>query len=288
METLHTLCWALGGCCLARFIWTIGCRLWLYWGPAHPLAEVYGKASWAVVTGASSGIGEALACELAKEGFNLLLVARSKDKLDSLATRLAQVWQVQAEVLSLDLAQAKAWTAVEQWMRGKSWSVLVNNAGALDFRELAHLGLEESETSLRLHIGSVVALSQLFLKSGAVKKALINLGSLSGTVPLPSLTLYSGSKAFVSAFSDALTCELSADVLCVAPVCVNSGMTWGLGLESPESMAAATLRCVGRTKWCAGSLRQEFLHWTAEMMPKRVVQGLFRSVAKVVQLMNRH
>jgi len=288
MEALHTLCWTLGGCCLARWFWTIGCGLWLYWGPARKLGKVYGKGSWAVVTGASSGIGEALACELAKQGFNLLLIARSKDKLESLSVRLQQAWQVQAEVLSLDLSQARVWTAVEERMKGKHWSVLVNNAGALDFRELPHLSMEEAETSIRLHIGALVALSQGFLKDGTGKKALINLGSLTGTVPLPSLALYSASKAFVSAFSEALTSEVSADVICVAPVCVNSGMTWGLGLESPESVAAATLRCVGRTRWCAGSLRQEVLHWTAEMMPRRVVQGLFRSVAKVVQLMNRH
>lgn len=261
--------------------------LWLYWGPARSLAETYGKSSWAVVTGASSGIGEALACKLAKEGFRLLLVARSNDRLKALAIRLQETWQVTVEVLPLDLSHSNSWRLVELAMRGRKWSILVNNAGALDFREFAHLSSEESEASLRLHIGALVGLTQFFLTSGLAKKALINLGSLSGTVPLPSLALYSGSKAFISSFSEALSKEDSADVLCVAPVCVSSGMTWGLGLEGPDHVAAAILRCVGRASWSAGSLRQEILHYTVEMLPRSVVQALFRSVSKVVQLVSR-
>lgn len=287
MDALHSLCWALGLYCISRLIWRFGGLLWLYWGPAQSLAAAYGKSSWAVVTGASSGIGEALACKLAKDGFSLLLVARSNDRLEALAIRLREAWQVAVEVLPLDLAQSDSWRSVELVMRGRKWSMLVNNAGALDFREFAHLSAEEAEASLRLHIGALVALTQFFLASGSERKALINLGSLSGTVPLPSLALYSGSKAFISAFSEVLAKENSADVLCVAPVCVSSGMTWGLGLEGPDSVAAAILRCVGRTDWSAGSLRQEILHYAAEMLPRSAVQALFRSISKVVQLVSR-
>ncbi|MEG3896814.1 MULTISPECIES: SDR family oxidoreductase [unclassified Microcoleus] len=178
----------------------------------------------ALITGASGGIGAAFAAELAKRQHNLILVARSEDKLQQLAATLQQQFKVRVEVIVQDLTAPGAGTTVFDTVVQKGWTVdlLVNNAGFGDYGAFADRPLGKQLTIVQLNIVALVELSHLFLqgmreiKSGSI----INVASIAAFQPMPYLSIYAASKAFVLSFSEALWAEnkdLGIRVLCLCP-----------------------------------------------------------------------
>ena len=165
----------------------------------------------ALITGASSGIGETFAEELAKKNHNLILVARSQDKLNALAARLSSNYQVQAEVIVQDLTKPSAAKTVFDLVRAKGMVVdlLINNAGFGDYGAFCDRPLHKQMSMIQLNIAAVVELTGLFLPSMQQRSsgAIINVSSIAGFQPIPYMSVYAASKAFILNFSEALWAE---------------------------------------------------------------------------------
>jgi short-subunit dehydrogenase len=183
--------------------------------------------SWALVTGASSGIGAALARGLAHRGAHLVLTARSKDRLTDLAVDLRRVNGIQAHVIAVDLARpdGPSQLLARTLELGRSIDHLVNNAGFGSSGRLAELDAAREDDMVHLNVGAVVTLTRALLPSMIARGSggVLNVASTAAFQPVPFMATYAASKAFVLSFTQALTAELSgtgvhAMALCPGPV----------------------------------------------------------------------
>ena len=169
------------------------------------------KGKWALVTGASSGIGEQFARQLAKQGSHLVLVARSESKLESLASELRKMHGIKVEVISMDLSKEGAPSDLYQKCRLLKVDIelLINNAGFATHGLFEEVSGERQHEEVMLNVAAVVDMTHLFLpdmlrrRSGAV----INVASTAGFQPLPYMAVYGATKAFVLSFTQALWFE---------------------------------------------------------------------------------
>ena len=177
----------------------------------------------AVVTGASSGIGAAIAAELAGRGFSLVLVARREERLRSLATELSSEHDVEAEVIACDLGREAERDRLQSELggRGRSVEVLVNNAGFGHQADFARSPRERMVEMVRLNVEAVVDLTSRFIgpMSERGRGSVINVASLGAFQPLPGSAVYGASKAFVLSFSEAIRTELRGSGVTVTAVC---------------------------------------------------------------------
>ncbi|MGK7958209.1 MAG: SDR family NAD(P)-dependent oxidoreductase [Crocosphaera sp.] len=165
----------------------------------------------ALITGASSGIGQAFAEELATRGTNLIVLARSQDKLYTLAEQLQERTSIDVEVIVQDLTEPKAGQKVYDWVQQKGLTVdcLINNAGFGDYGPFAERDLSKQLDMIQLNVTVLVELTHLFLsqmqKQG--QGSIINVASIAGFQALPYLSTYAATKAFVLSFTEALWAE---------------------------------------------------------------------------------
>jgi short-subunit dehydrogenase len=181
----------------------------------------------ALVTGASSGIGVAIAGELARRGHALTLVARRADRLSELAAQLSGEHGVRVDWIASDLCDPddRDRVAGEVAARGQVVDVLVNDAGMGTSGRFHELPVANEIRMIRLNVEAMVALCGAFLP-GMVERgsaAVLNVASVSGFMPVPQQATYSASKAFVLTFTEALTFDLhgtgvTATALCPGPV----------------------------------------------------------------------
>ncbi|HSS24525.1 MAG TPA: SDR family oxidoreductase [Mycobacterium sp.] len=194
----------------------------------------------AIVTGASSGIGEQLAQTLARRGYQVVLVARSADRLEELAGRLGP----QAHSLPADLADRTARAGLLDGIAalGLVPDILVNNAGFSTLGVVAKSVPEQEVNLVEVDVAAVVDLCSRFLP-GMVDRhqgAVLNVASIAGFGPLPGQAAYGAAKAFVLAYTHSLRGELrgtgvSATVLCPGPVDTGFGEAAGFSKEEAES-----------------------------------------------------
>ncbi len=198
---------------------------------------------YALVTGASRGIGRAIALLLAQRGYDVLLVARSADQLMALAQEIGAKYQRQARTLALDLAAPGAAETVAAWATQQTGelAVLVNNAGYGLWGRFEQLGLAEQQNMLQLNMALPVALTHALLPAlhRAPKSYILNVSSTAAYQAVPSLSLYAASKAFLLSFSRGLRYELKASrisVTCLCPGATTTGFTdrAGMGAELQE------------------------------------------------------
>jgi len=181
------------------------------------------RNAFALVTGASMGLGEAFAEALAARGANLVLVARSLDALNALAKRLTKQYGVQVIVLAVDLAERNAATRISDELERQHIAVdlLVNNAGfGLTGEFLSNL-LAREEDLVQVNIQALVGLSHQLGTAMATRKkgGIINVASNAAFQPIPYMATYAASKAFVLHFSEALGYELSRHNVQVLVTC---------------------------------------------------------------------
>lgn len=196
----------------------------------------------AVVTGASSGIGAAFARLLAAAGRPVVLVARSKDALGTLATGLNAARSGAAEVLVADLATAEGrdavWNATEG--SGRAVSLLVNNAGFGLVGPEADLPLERVHALLELNVVATAELTHRFLVAMTARHAgaILNVASTSAFYPTPYFSLYGASKAFILSFTHALHEEAKRDgvtVTCLCPGYTRTNFAAVAGMKGAET-----------------------------------------------------
>jgi hypothetical protein len=217
----------------------------------------------ALVTGASSGIGEALARRIARDGRHLGLVARRAERLESLAAELRASHRIDAHVLPADLTAPGAVRALVDDVARRGFTVdwLVNNAGFGTFGKFQDLAIERELDEIRLNVEALVELTGRCLP-GMVARGrglVMNVSSVGGFVPSPMMATYTATKAFVLSFSETIGAELEGTgvrVLCVCPgftrtefqshVAVDTAQVPDMAWMSADEVADEAVRAAGR------------------------------------------
>ena len=166
--------------------------------------------SRAVVTGASQGIGEALATELAARGHHLIVTARRREVLEDLADRLTRRYGVIVEVRAVDLADPGQRRELADELAGRDISILCANAGTATFGPVAKLDPAAEKAEVQLNVLGVHDLVLAVLPGMLAKRAggILMSGSAAGNSPIPNNATYAATKAFVNTFSESLRGEL--------------------------------------------------------------------------------
>ncbi len=162
----------------------------------------------ALITGASSGIGEAFARKVATQGRNVLLVARSEDKLITLCNELGRLSGIRAQYIAMDLTKPETPSRLfeEVKKRGLWIDLLVNNAGFGSFGDFLKTDLQRQLNMIDLNVKAVVELTYRFLPPMRERKqgAIINVASTAGFQPVPYMATYAATKAFLLSLTEAL------------------------------------------------------------------------------------
>jgi short-subunit dehydrogenase len=179
--------------------------------------------TYTLITGASSGIGRALAEECAAKGMNLLLIALPGDELMNLEQHIKQQYKVSCYSLGIDLAVHCSSTAVHEWVQNNGFKVniLINNVGIGSKGSFNKVDKDFYYKQLNLNVVTTCIMTRLFiddLKANAPSH-ILNLGSMGGFFCLPEKVVYTASKAFVYAFSKSLRVELLQDGITVSVLC---------------------------------------------------------------------
>ena len=234
-----------------------------------------------LITGASGGIGEALASRFAARKHNLLLVARNAAKLKAQCQQLAAQFGIDAQYIAADLAlpTAPADIFTEVQRRGLEVDVLINNAGIGSGGEFSQLALEAELHLIQLNITALVALTHLLLPPMQARRSgvLVNVASMAALMPVPYMATYAASKAFVRSFTEALTEECkphNVRVLLLLPGLTKTnfneaaGLVGGIGkglnteytsaTQTPEQVADEALKALdaGKQVVISGSLNR--------------------------------
>jgi short-subunit dehydrogenase len=253
-----------------------------------------GERKTALITGASSGIGAELARVHAERGGDLIVVARRREKLESLKTELEAAHGVTVHVLPKDLAQAETPQKVCDEVRslGVAVDYLVNNAG-FGCRGFFHKqDWEINEAMIKVNVLALAALTRLFVPDMVTRRSgrILNVGSMAGFLPGPLNAVYYASKAFVLSFSEAIANELrhtgvTVTVLCPGPTQseftrmaqmsdVNLTRTLASTRQVAEAGYDAMLR--GKTVLVPGLANKITIHGLLRLSPRRVSSRISR------------
>jgi short-subunit dehydrogenase len=180
-----------------------------------------------LVTGASAGIGAELAREFAKHGHHLVLVARSEDKLMALAGELNAGHDTDTLVIAADLATPEGPKSVVETLHenGVEIDILINNAGIIDVGPFADTDTGKFQQMVALNIGALTTLTSLLLPHMLERRfgRILNVASLAGFQPIPSMAVYAASKAYVLSLTESLSEELRGSGVHITALC--PGMT---------------------------------------------------------------
>ena len=165
-----------------------------------------------LLTGASSGIGYEMANQLAAKKFNLILVARTEPKLHQMQAELISKYGIEVEYFAADLSDVNASLILYKAIKKEKYIIthLVNNAGVGNYGHFTETSLDQELSMIQLNISSMVVLTKLFAQDMVRRNSgrIMNIGSVLSFLPFPYFAVYSATKAFVLAFSDALAAEL--------------------------------------------------------------------------------
>lgn len=186
------------------------------------MAEFKGK--WALITGASSGLGKVFAERMAAAGVKLVLVARNEEVLKSLATVLKHDHNTDSLIIAKELSQENAAEEVFEAVKnaGITVDILINDAGFGIYGRFESTDLNTTEKLIKVNIAALTALTHYFLPGMVEKKSgiVINISSLASFVPIPNFAVYCASKAYVRLFTEILYHEyknMGIQFLCVCP-----------------------------------------------------------------------
>lgn len=251
-----------------------------------------------LITGASSGIGEAFARSLAARGHNLLLVARSEDKLMRLCSELGRSNSIHCQYVALDLSEPESPAKLfdETKTRGLEIDLLINNAGFGSMGEFTTLDLAHELNMIDLNVRSLVEMSYRFLQPMRERKsgAIINVASTAGFQPVPYMATYAATKAFVLSFSEALWEEhrsFGIEVMALCPGVTQTAFFEAAHIqkppartvETPEQVVETALRGLKRRKSSIISgAPNKLMVVTERLMPRSVVLRTIGSVMRGV------
>lgn len=248
----------------------------------------------ALITGASSGIGYEFARLLARDHFDLILVARSGDRLATIADQLSAGDGISVRVIARDLGRPGAAEALFAEVEGTAVDVLVNNAGFGLKGAVAELSTEAQEEMVQLNVLALTALTRLFLPGMLERRqgGILNVASTAAFQPGPLMAVYYASKAYVLSFTEALANEVHGSGVTVTALCPGptvtgfadrAGTTASRLFRGPTmdaaSVAAAGYEALkqGRAMVIPGA-RNRFLALGVRLTPRSVVTRVARAM----------
>jgi short-subunit dehydrogenase len=255
--------------------------------------------STVLITGASGGIGYELAKLFARDHHNLVLVARSADKLAQLATEL-ETHGVTVKTIALDLAKPLAPKFLFDQVQDTPIDILINNAGFGAFGEFARMPEEEILGQIHLNITALTQLTRLFLPPLLQRHTgrIMNVASTAAFQPGPLMAVYYATKAYVLSFSEAIANELrdsGVSVTCFCSGATHTGFAQRAGTEnsrlfkqvgamSAERVARDGYRAVmaGRTVAISGA-HNWMVAQSVRFAPRKVVTAISRWIAEKVE-----
>lgn len=245
-----------------------------------------------LITGASEGIGKAFATYFADQGHDLVLVARSEDKLKALASELSSEYSIQAHVYTADLTEPDSASKLYSQLKEDELEIdiLMNNAGVMYVEDFVGADEAKIEQLLTLNINAVVRLSRQFLPDMIQRDCgkIINVASVASFIPTPKFAIYGASKAFVLSFTEALSEEIkyaNVQTHCVCPGFTDTNMiSAGNGMEklipdfikvTPESLVEDAYKAVmkGDTVFVHKLHNKAMVQWS-RLYPKWFVRGV--------------
>lgn len=240
---------------------------------------------WALVTGASSGIGEALALAAAARGFPVVLVARRRDRLEALAARIAAEHRVETLVVAEDLSQRGACERVRDAIGAREVGLLVNNAGFGFSGRFAENDAEDDEQMIAVNCASVVRLTHLFLPAMLARGrgGVVVVASVAGYQATPWFAIYGATKAFDLFFAEALASELrgtGVEVVAVSPGETRTEFHERAHAKrqfrghEPSYVAEVALRALGRKDTVVPGLLNKVQSVLARFFPRRFATGV--------------
>lgn len=251
------------------------------------------EVEWALVTGASGGIGAALAVQAARAGYGVILSARSEDRLRVQAGKLERAYNVPVLALPADLSRpAEAGRLWQAAVEGRRISILVNNAGLGHFGPFADTeGWRREDESLAVNLLALTMLMKLAVPTmlAAGQGRILNVASTAAFQPGPHLAVYSATKSYVLSLSEAVAEELSGSGVTVTALCPGAtetgffaadaaeGATWlsRAGLAQPDKVAEIGWRAMmaGRRVVIPGMLNK-LVAFSNRLVPRRMVTWL--------------
>ncbi|HTY19765.1 MAG TPA: SDR family oxidoreductase [Myxococcota bacterium] len=230
--------------------------------PAPLRDEPGGPRRLALVTGASAGIGRAFAERLAREAWDLIVVARRRERLDELAARLADAHGRRVEVLAADLTRPEGLRAVEERIaKEPTLELVVNNAGFGTAGPFAGLDCDSEEEEIRLNVLALVRLTHAAVAAFGSRGhgSIVNVSSLAGFQPAPFNATYGATKAFVNSFTQAVSEELRGSGIKLQLLCpgftrtefqevagVPTDRIPGFAWMTPEAVVEASIEALRR------------------------------------------
>ena len=242
----------------------------------------------ALVTGASSGIGAAIALELAAHGVALVLTARRRDALETVAAACTERGG-RVEIATADLGQLDAASGLWNTVRANgSFDILINNAGFGYFRPFTAADWRRDAELIQLNITSLVELSRRFIddrRTAPGRAYLLNIASIGAYQSVPNMAVYAASKAFVRNFTEALHDELRGSPITATCVCPggtvtgfhtaagagNYGWLANASMMSAESVARVAVRALQRGKrTVVPGAPNKIAAWSVRLVPRRL------------------
>lgn len=255
-----------------------------------------GTGKTALITGASSGIGEALAENFAKDGYDVILAARSLTKMEAQARALQERFGIAAIVIAADFAAADGAARLHADIKGRgiTLSALANNAGFGAFGEFKDSALAPDLAMIQVNLNTVVVLTKLFLPDLLrTKGRIINTASTAAFQPGPYMAVYYATKAFVLSFSEAIASELEGTGVTVTALCPGptasgfqeqakmqaSALVKGKRLPTAAEVAAAGYRAMQRGQRVAipGAM-----NWLLAQTPRFFSRNLVTRIVKAL------
>jgi short-subunit dehydrogenase len=247
------------------------------------LVEKYG--GWALITGASSGIGREFARYLAKINFNLILIARRYERLLELSDELTNKYHIEILCIKADLTKEECFPEIFEKVGEREVGLLVNNAGVGSIGFLFQLGLQKEIDLVKLNCLAPTILTHYFLKKMIERKkgAIIFLGSIVGMQPTSYLSVYSASKSFNIFFANALWYELkkfNIDVLALSPGSTNTEFertsqdTSRIITAEPDKVVRTAFKALGKKPTVVYGLINKILITIGKFLPGKVAVTL--------------
>ena len=259
-------------------------------------SRTHGPRHRALITGASSGIGAAFARRLARDHYDLIVVARGRERLDALAKRLYGEHGAAVEVLPADLTHAAELRIVEKVVSDAQLDLLVNNAGFGTVGAFAHLDPVKEEEEIRLNVVALTRLTRAALPGMIARHRgnIINVSSMAAFQAAPYNATYAATKAFVNSFTEALHEELRGTGVAVQALCPGFTRTEfqeraGIDVSdipsfawmSPDAVAEASLSALRRGELiCIPGLANRALMTLTSALPRSITRRVFGTLSK--------
>ena len=250
---------------------------------------------YALITGASSGIGWHFTESLAKKGYSIVAVSNQPTQLDDLKKRLEQSYRINVVVINIDLAQEDSAHKVFKYCDEKNLTVevLINNAGIFVFGEAARADYSSMKSILMLHIITPALLCRLFggQMINRQKGFILNVSSITAVMPYPGISLYGPTKTFLRNFTRALRTEMKfygINVTCLIPGAVdtalydasnfNSPLLMRLGImRKPDTVANAGVRALFKNRAeCTPGLLNKLIIMLLPIVPQFIISIINR------------